>query len=137
MQPPYSNPLFNKVSSQLLLTSSVLCSPILRYLQARAYCCAHHYLMVFRFSNGADPRFLTEVYGTTSREQWSGVVKPARVAMRQWRVKVLGVSRGNNCVWKCNGVVGKERIILFPPLFEYNYHKSDFSLVLGVRSRSI
>lgn len=53
-------------------------------------------------------------------------MKPARAAIRQWRVKVLGASRGNNCAWKCNGDVGKERIIWFPPQFEYNCHESDF-----------
>lgn len=136
------NPLFNKVSSPFSAPTNLLAPqcpalPSSRYLQARAYCCAHHYLMVFRFSNGADPRFLTEVYGTTSREQWSGVVKPARAAIRQWRVKVLGVLRGNNCAWKCNGDVGKERIIWFPPQFEYNCHESDFSFILGERSCNI
>lgn len=84
--------------------------------------------MVFRFSNGADPRFLTEVYGTTSREQWSGVVKPARAAIRQWRVKVLGASRGNNCAW--SSMAMWEKSVL------YGFHRSLNIIVINLIFRS-
>lgn len=84
--------------------------PTSRYHQARAYCCAHHYLMVFRFSSGADRRFLTDRTApphpvTMDR---SCETRAHFSVIQQWRVKVLRVSRdANNCAWKCKGEIGK------------------------------